>query len=269
MTASGRSSRSPPRQSFQVDRLIDLHCHILPDLDDGARDLDDALGMAGQARADGITAVCATPHIRHDHDVRISELRERVSDLNAAIRAAGIGVRVLSGGEVASTALRRLSSAELRAVSLGEGGRWILLEPAPGPLDDGLEDGVRRLLDLGFRAVIAHPERHLGPDLIPRLRRVIAHGALVQATAAYFLEPTSSDGMRELARAGVVHVLGSDAHSSRAGRPVALTAALAALTSVPPADEEREWITSIAPHGIVSGALLTPPYGVPSAATAR
>jgi tyrosine-protein phosphatase YwqE len=224
--------------------------------------------MAEQARTDGITTVCATPHIRHDHDVRITELRDRVGELNAALLAADIGLTVLTGGEVASTALEGLTRADLQAVSLGGGGRWILLEPAPGPLDDRLQDGVLRLLDLGFRSVIAHPERHLGHDLVARLRRVIASGALVQATAAYFTEPTTRDGMLELARAGVVHVLGSDSHSSRAGRPVALSAGLDVLTSVAPVAEERDWIARIAPHGIVAGALITPPFGMPAAVTA-
>ena len=224
--------------------------------------------MARQACADGITAVCATPHIRHDHDVRITELGDRVEDLNAALRAAGIGLTILTGGEVASTALEGLTRTDLRSLSLGAGGRWILLEPAPGPLDDRLEAGVHRLLDLGFRALIAHPERHLGEDLVPRLRRLIAYGALVQATAAYFTEPTTRDGMLELARAGVVHVLGSDSHSSRAGRPATLTAGLDALTSVAPAAQARDWIARIAPHGIVAGALITPPFGTPGAVTA-
>jgi protein-tyrosine phosphatase len=224
--------------------------------------------MAGQARTDGITAVCATPHIRHDHDVRIAELRDRVGDLNAALRAGGIGLTVITGGEVASSALDGLTRADLQAVSLGGGGRWILLEPAPGPLDDRLEAGVLRLLELGFRALIAHPERHLGDDLIERLRRLIAYGALVQATAAYFTEATTRDGMLELAQAGVVHVLGSDSHSSLAGRPATLTAGLDALTSVAPAAQARDWIARIAPHGIVAGALITPPFGTPAAGTA-
>jgi len=224
--------------------------------------------MARQALADGITAVCATPHIRHDHDVRITELRDRVAELNAALRAAGIGLAVLTGGEVATTALDGLSRADLRAVSLGAGGRWILLEPPPGPLDDRLETSVLRLVDLGLRAVIAHPERHLGHEMIARLRRLIAYGALVQATAAYFTEPTTREGMLELARAGVVHVLGSDSHSSRVGRPAALGPGLDVLTSVPPTAQARDWIARIAPHGIVAGALITPPFGMPAAATA-
>ena len=48
--------------------MVDLHCHILDAIDDGARDADDSVAMARQAEADGIEAVCATPHIRHDHD---------------------------------------------------------------------------------------------------------------------------------------------------------------------------------------------------------
>ncbi len=56
--------------------MIDLHCHILPELDDGARSLRDSVGMARQAHADGI-GVCATPHIRHDHHVNGDEIASR------------------------------------------------------------------------------------------------------------------------------------------------------------------------------------------------
>jgi tyrosine-protein phosphatase YwqE len=223
--------------------------------------------MAQQAQADEITTVCATPHIRHDHDVRITDLADRVAALNTSIRAAGIATTVLTGGEVASTALDGLTRSELYAVSLGAGGRWILLEPPPGPLDDRFEAAVGRLHDLGFRALIAHPERHLGSDLILRLRRLISSGALVQATAAYFTEPGARDGMLELARAGVVHVLGSDSHSSRAGRPVTLSSGLAALRDVPLRSDDIDWIAHAAPGAIVAGAPLTPPLGIRAQAT--
>ena len=78
--------------------MIDLHCHILPSLDDGSLDLDDSLGMGRQAAGDGIAAICATPHIRHDHDVRIEEVAGRVEQLNAALRKEGLPVAVLQGG---------------------------------------------------------------------------------------------------------------------------------------------------------------------------
>jgi protein-tyrosine phosphatase len=245
-----------------ITPLIDLHCHILPGLDDGARDLDDSLAMARQAQSDGIAAICATPHIRHDHDVRIGELDERLAQLRAAISEDGCETRILSGGEVAVTALDGLHERELTAVSLGGGGRWILLEPAPGPLDDSLDVAVQALGARGYRALIAHPERHLAPDLIERLERLVERGALIQVTAAFLTdgEGTTREGMLELARAGVVHVLGSDSHSSRAGRPVALKAAFDSLRTVAPMAGHVDWVARVAPAAIVGGAELTPPY---------
>jgi protein-tyrosine phosphatase len=208
--------------------LIDLHCHVLPGIDDGARDMDDALAMARQAEADGIAVICATPHIRHDHDVRIGELEERIAQLQAAVDAAGIGVRIERGGEVAQPILESLTDEELRTVALG--GSWVLLEPAPGPLGDALIAGIAHLRERGFGAVVAHPERHPSPDIEQQLAEAVAAGALVQATAAALAD--RGDGaawLTRLAHDGLIHVLGSDAHSSRFGRPVALSAAYAQL----------------------------------------
>lgn len=249
-----------PGDNRAVPVAVDLHCHILPGIDDGARDIGDAVEMARQAEADGIGAICATPHIRHDHDVRIAELSERLAELRGALEAADCAVEILAGGEVAATALDRLDDDELAAVTLGRSGRWVLLEPAPGPLDDELDHAVADLHARGFRAVIAHPERHLASDLIPRLQSLVASGSLVQATAAFLTFQTTSPGMLELARAGVLHVLGSDSHSSRAGRPVALASALQALRTVKPVADHLDWIAQSAPRAIVRGEEVRPPF---------
>jgi protein-tyrosine phosphatase len=236
-----------------VPGTIDLHCHLLPGLDDGARDLDDAAAMALQARADGVSAICATPHIRADHTVVIDELADRREQLTASLRAAGCSVLVLGGGEVAADMIDALDDHELTAVALGGSGRWILLEPAPGPVDDRLHAAVEALHARKFRALIAHPERHAGPDLVERLTELIKSGALVQATAAYFTDHDARPAMLALARAGVIHVLGSDSHSSRAGRPVALSPALEALRAVDPIGAHLGWVAETAPHAIVRG----------------
>jgi protein-tyrosine phosphatase len=243
-----------------VQGTIDLHCHLLPGLDDGARDLDDAIAMAQQAQADGITAICATPHIRPDHAVVLAELPARREELTAALKAAGCSTRVLAGGEVAANMLGVLDDRDLEAVSLGGAGRWILLEPLAGPLDDRLDDAVDKLHARGFRALIAHPERHPGPDLIGRLAGLAARGALIQATAAYFTDPRSRPHMVALAEAGVINVLGSDSHSSRAGRPVALAAALESLTPVEPIGAHLDWVAREAPSAIVEGAGPVCPF---------
>jgi tyrosine-protein phosphatase YwqE len=216
--------------------------------------------MACQAQNDGIAAICATPHIRHDHDVRISELPDRLAELRAAVEAAGCSTRLLAGGEVAATVLGQLDDTELVAVTLGGSGLWVLLEPPPGPLDDQLDNAVADLRVRGFRALIAHPERHLAPDLKERLRGLVAHGALVQATAAFLTYGATRDGMLELARAGLIHVLGSDSHSSRAGRPLAIAPALEVLETVQPVSTHLDWVARTAPQAIVAGEELTPPF---------
>jgi protein-tyrosine phosphatase len=240
--------------------MIDLHCHLLPGLDDGARDLSDAVGMARQAAQAGVTLICATPHIRHDHDVRIYELTDRVALVADAVRAAGLDVEVGVGGEVAETIVEHLSDDELHAVSLGGGGRWVLLEPAPGPLSDGLDAAVQRLERRGFRSLLAHPERHLGPDMVERLVRLVQDGALVQVTAATLAEHPASVGMRILAEAGVVHVLGSDAHSSHAGRPVDLRAGAEALAGIAAVRPHLHWMLREAPAAMVAGVDVEAPF---------
>jgi protein-tyrosine phosphatase len=182
--------------------------------------------MGRQAEADGITVVCATPHIRHDHVVHIDELRARVAQLARAFAECGVSVAVAQGGEVSTTALDQLDESELRLVSLGATGRWILMEPAPGPLDGSLVASVDRLADRGARAVIAHPERHLGPDFHEHLGALVGRGALVQVTAAHVLSDAAGPALVDLAARGLAHLVSSDAHSARWGRPVAVRAAI-------------------------------------------
>jgi protein-tyrosine phosphatase len=237
--------------------VIDLHCHLLPGLDDGAADLEDSVAMARQAQADGIATVCATPHVRHDHAVEIASLPERVAAVQAELDRRGIGVRVAAGGEVAQTELARLSEDELRAVSLGGGG-WVLLEPAPGPLSAELELCVERLKARGLRAVIAHPERHADADLELRLELLAAQGCLIQWTAAFVADAGLREWIARWARMGLIHLLGSDAHSARFGRPVALADGFAALREVLPA-ATVEWMAHAAPAALLRGEPVAPP----------
>lgn len=265
------STRSDPRPDRWPDSpalgnrqashlMVDLHCHILPGIDDGAADLEDSVGMARQAEADGIELVCATPHIRHDHDVRIHELAGRVEALRSELDRHGLRVRLEAGGEVAETALDGLAADELRAVSLCGTGRWVLLEPAPGPLSRSLEEAVERLRERGARAVIAHPERHPAEDLTERLARMVRVGALVQVTAALLGDPDAGPALIRLAELGLVHLVASDSHSSRAGRPVALSEALARLASVPIVAPHLDWVAREAPAAIVRGEEVEPPF---------
>ena len=165
--------------------MIDLHCHILPGLDDGARDVDDSIAMARQGERDGVEIVCATPHIRSDHAVGIDQIAQRVRLLQGKLDAGGVRVQIVPGGELAQSEADRLSDEQLHAVALGGAGGWVLLEPAAGPLGEDLERTVAELAGRGVASVVAHPERHAGSDFERRLRRLTELGCLIQWTAQF------------------------------------------------------------------------------------
>jgi protein-tyrosine phosphatase len=241
--------------------VIDLHCHILAGIDDGAVGIEYSVAMARQGAEDGIELICATPHIRHDHAVLIHELVERAANLNAELERRGVAVGVIAAGEVAETAVDGLAEEELRTVALG--GRWILLEPAPGPLSDSLAAAARRLRERGYRSLIAHPERHPAADMRGRLADLVEGGCLVQATAALLAEGEASEPLLDLARDGLVHVLGSDSHSPHHGRPVRISPGLERLREAEELRPHLEWIAREAPAAIVRGEELEPPFAPP------
>jgi protein-tyrosine phosphatase len=239
--------------------LIDLHTHILPSLDDGALDLADSLAMARAAVSDGISVVCATPHVRGDHDVRIAELPDRVCALQRALDDARIELRVAAGGEVSALIADSLSDRHLRQLCLG-GGDWVLLEPAPGPITCAFTALVERLEARGARTVVAHPERHAGLGFESMLQRLSKRGCLLQWTADFLAKSDAStaDLMTRLAADGLVHLLASDAHSSHGGRPLRLShgaewlrrLGLTALAS---------WSVHEGPAAVLRGGPVTPP----------
>ena len=235
--------------------MIDLHCHILCALDDGAIDLEDSIAMARQAQADGIATVCATPHVRVDHDVRVEQIAVRARALQSSLDELGIAVRVLPGAEVAETEADSLSDARLREACLGSGARWLLLEPAPGPIGDALQALVGRLRQRRIDVVLAHPERHAGADFRERLGALARDGCVIQWTAQFIADCDPRGPIMALAREGLVHVLGSDAHSSHGGRQLRLEHGFAALAAVRTPDQ-MAWSIERAPLAIVRGEPL-------------
>jgi protein-tyrosine phosphatase len=148
----------------------------------------------------------------------------------------------------------------LREVTLGANGLWLLVEPRPGPLGDETVNTVEQLNDRGFRSVIAHPERHAGADFRAQLEALVERGALVQVTAALIAGGPAAPTMLELAEHGLVHLLGSDAHSSHGGRPVRLSEGLARLGEVERTRAHLDWIVTQGPQAILAGEPVQPPF---------
>ena len=135
------------------------------------------VAMARQAALDGID-----DRLRHAAHPPRPRRAHRASSPTASpscaaeLRAAGVPVAIVTGGEVAETALGGLGDDDLRLVSLDGAGRWLLLEPAPGPARGFAGATPSSGCWSERRSVVAHPERHVGPDFRERLAELVARG---------------------------------------------------------------------------------------------
>lgn len=210
--------------------MIDLHVHILPGLDDGAADLEEALAMARAAKNDGITCLVATPHyVTGWFAPEKGRVLEAVEELNRCLAAEGIGVVVLPGAEyrLEPDLPERYEKGEL--LTLGGKSRYLLVELPPGLLPPYAERVLFELQLCGVTPVLAHPERNGAPMHEQELLfKWAARGVLFQLTAAS-LKGAFGEGVRRAAqqflRNGFVHLVASDAHSA-VHRPPELGGAL-------------------------------------------
>jgi protein-tyrosine phosphatase len=242
--------------------VIDLHCHILPGIDDGPETTGDALELARWLAADGVRTVAATPHLRDDHPkVRAGELAERCDELTRSVRAAGIDLEVIPGAEVDLVRALEATDEELRLVSYGQRGTDLLLEAPYGPLPTSFEEQIFRLSVRGYRILLAHPERNPSLQRDPaRLSELLRTGVLLQVTAGALLPRPIRSRSRELARMlvadGVAHVLASDAHGSRGPR-APLIAGLAEARAL--VGTYADWMVEQTPAAILAGEPLPQP----------
>jgi protein-tyrosine phosphatase len=236
--------------------VIDLHCHLLPGIDDGAPDIGASVAMARAAVDGGVEAIVATPHVSgtFPNDPRsFAALREQVQ---AALDGAGVPLRVHAGAEIAITRLQSLDDEALGRCALGDG-RYLLVEaPLYGPapfLDQMTSDlGLQ-----GFRILLAHPERipWFHQD-IERLQTLVENGAVCSVTAGsisgQFGSPVKKFTL-ELFRRGLVHNIASDAHDARRRSPALRPALEAATAALPGLDQWVDWMTVDVPGAIVRG----------------
>lgn len=203
--------------------VIDLHCHLLPGIDDGPGTMAESLELAVALAADGVRSAAATPHVRPDHpDVVGAELADRRAELQGAIDAAGMAFQVLPGAEVDLAYGLELSDDELRVLSLGGSGSALLVETPYGPVSDLFEAQLFSLSLRGFRPLLAHPERNRAFQENPeRLAGLTGRGVLLQVTAEALLRSRRSATGRlatDLVERGLVSVLASDAHGGHIQR---------------------------------------------------
>lgn len=247
--------------------MIDLHCHVLPGVDDGPRTLDDTLDLAFAAAEEGTRTIVATPHVSWRYPTSADAMHEGVEAVNHALEEQDIPVEVAPGAEIAHEALPRLDDEELRALALG-GGSTVLLEAPLSAVGPEFEQAFEGLRERGLGVVIAHPERcpsfHRDPD---RLARLVGRGALCSVTAsAYtgrFGKHVRTMAERFLADA-LVHGVASDAHDAVKRPPALRSPLLEAERGLPGIAALVPWLTEDAPAAILRGEPLPPaPAGPP------
>lgn len=216
--------------------FVDLHCHLLPALDDGPASEELAIDLARALVADGVTTVAATPHRTATFITPLDELRERHAALVALLRREDIELEVLFGSEVNVNALVDIEDSEIQALRLGGTGPLLVELPAREAFGDPTWP-VRELLGAGIPVLLAHPERIalIQHDLTP-LRTLVELGAHAQVTSGALLGRfgrTAQAVALDLIDHGLVDVIASDAHHAEL-RPPETTAALAWLAQYRP-----------------------------------
>ncbi len=206
--------------------MIDIHCHLLPGIDDGPDTLEAALALAKALVDDGVTQVVCTPHVFPGRfDNRRSSIAEDFQRFAGAVAQSGLPIQLLWAGEVRLTpeVLDLLPRGELPFLGQVAGFRTMLLEMPDGQIPLGAELFVRRLVGAGIRPVVVHPERNRAVmDRPDKLRPLIDEGCYVQVTAGSFIGQFGSRAQataRALLDHGWVHAAASDAHNLTGRRP--------------------------------------------------
>lgn len=234
--------------------MIDLHCHLLPGIDDGPGDLAATVALARALVADGTTRVVATPHVSPEYPNTSPVVAAEVTWVRDTLAKEGIALDVLAGGELDLAHVAELDEAELARFQLGESGT-LLVECPLTRAAPFFEQRVAVLQRSGLRVLLAHPERS---PVFQRdrglLARLVAGGAMASLTASSF-----AGRFGRTARAyaewaldeQLVHDVASDAHDVR-GRPPAMRDPLETAGYGWAVD----WLTLDAPAAILAGARL-------------
>jgi protein-tyrosine phosphatase len=234
--------------------VIDLHCHVLPGIDDGPENIEESVVLAREAARAGTRVLVATPHVSSRYRNDPERIARLVGELNERLISEAIELLVRPGAEIALAHARSSDLAELGRLTLG-GGPWLLVEPPFSPAATGIETMLRDLLRSGARIVLAHPERSPAFQRDPRLLRSLVADGILNSITAGSLTGRFGDGVRRFAlrllREGLVHNVASDAHD-RYSRPPGIAAELDQAGAGALAD----WLTRQVPQAILDGTEI-------------
>lgn len=235
--------------------MIDLHCHVLPGLDDGPRTLADSVELCRAAAASGTSTIVATPHVSADYPLNSARvIGASCRWLSDVLVREEIPLTIVPGAEIALATAARLEDSELHELHLG-GGPWLLIECPVSPSTAGFDRILYSLQERGHRIVLAHPERCPGFQRDPASLYAFIHTGMLCSVTSGSLSGrfgrTAQQMALRLLHDGLVHNIASDAHNlSR--RPPWLAQDLHAAGLSPMAD----WYAGAIPRAILTGEEL-------------
>ena len=205
--------------------FIDIHCHCLPELDDGPRNIYESLALCQALVDDGITVVIATPHQLGQFDGcnNPNDVRNAVLRLNKELENNKIKLSVMPGGDVRIDERICEFIKEDKIQTLADGGKYILLE-LPSRILIDIESLLIELAEMNIFAILSHPERHSvlcrQYNIIPKwLRR----NAYLQITAGSLTGDFGLNAQKaawDYLSMGWVSFVATDAHNIRSRRPL-------------------------------------------------
>lgn len=206
-----------------MDKYIDMHCHILPGVDDGAQSLEETKAMLTIAYQEGIRTIIATPH-HHDRRGKspVEVLQERLQVTEQAIEELGYDMNIWLGMEVffGQDVLDELSEGKIATMG---GSAYVMLEFSPEDDFAYLQRAVQKVQMKGYSVIVAHAERYqcLLKDL-DNIRYLVDMGAYIQVNASSItggmFSPVSKF-IRKMMKEHLVHFVGTDAHSANHRSP--------------------------------------------------
>ena len=217
--------------------MIDIHCHILPNIDDGPSSWSISLNMCRQASEDGVKTIVATPHTLNGiYDNNPESIEEKVKILNQKLKEKNIPLQILPGSEVHLSAdiIERLKKQNIMTLN---NTKYLLLEFPADQIPHQTEEILFRIQIMGIIPIFSHVERNLEFQRKPEsLANLIQKGALAQLTAAslcgIFGSPTRKFAQELLAN-GLIYCIASDAHSdSKSGRNTILSKAVTEASKI-------------------------------------
>jgi protein-tyrosine phosphatase len=233
--------------------FTDLHCHLLPGVDDGPETMEESLAYALLAVAAGTHRIVATPHVER---IDVAELPDRVHELRTALAQEGIPLAVECGGELKPRSVGSLSQRELEVIAHGpEGRRWLLYEVPFRGVDEAFIEGARELRARGFGLVCAHPERSQGllTGGLAALQPVLDEGAIIAANVAPLAGeegPERHAAALHVLRRGLASVLATDAHPPK--RPFTLADGEYAVEALTDDADAARRLTAEMPAGLLA-----------------